>query len=30
MELNKEKASREVQSIDYRKLGMFYDISDRF
>jgi len=30
MELNKDKASREVQAKDYRKLGMFYEISDRF
>lgn len=30
MEPNKDKASREVQAKDYRKLGMFYEISDRF
>jgi len=29
-EINKEKAAREFQVKDYRKLGMFYEISDRF
>jgi hypothetical protein len=29
-EFNKEKAAREFQIRDYRKLAMFYDISERF
>ena len=30
MELDKSKYDRELQTRDYRKLAMFYEISDRF